>query len=194
MNRSIKKSPYSAFQNLLNTVLPIQWIFHHFSLNMLPFFYSSFIVYIKKRVIRFCSFIRMKARIRNKFSKPYFVVWEFFQRVLKNIFVELEVYQFNSREHIFKIFYKLVFVVSFFFVFQMSLSICLIFFSIKFISVYSIIYFIFILLIWYNNFIINIKLLIKSDVDSNFKFQFNQIFSHLSCSSFYIFLSLSLFF
>lgn len=115
MNRSIKKSPYSAFQNLLNTVLPIQWIFHHFPLNMLPFFYSSFIVYIKKRVIRFCSFIRMKARIRNKFSKPYFVVWEFFQRVLKNIFVELEVYQFNSREHIFKIFYKLVFVVSFFF-------------------------------------------------------------------------------
>lgn len=48
-------------------------------------------------------------------------------------------------------------------------------------------------LIWYNNFIINIKLLIKSDVDSNFKFQFNQIFPHLSCSSFNIFLSLSLF-
>lgn len=136
----------------------------------------------------------MKARIRNKFSKPYFVVWEFFQRVLKNIFVELEVYQFNSREHIFKIFYKLVFVVSFSFLyFKCPYQFVWFFFSIKFISVYSIIYFIFILLIWYNNFIINIKLLIKSDVDSNFKFQFNQIFPHLSCSSFYIFLSLSLF-
>lgn len=75
----------------------------------------------------------------------------------------------------------------------MSLSICLIifFYQIYFRLFHYLFYFYF--LIWYNNFIINIKLLIKSDVDSNFKFQFNQIFPHLSCSSFNIFHSLSLF-
>lgn len=172
-NRSIKKfsfSPHTVhFKIYLIQLLPMSEIFVIiFSLNkMLICLYR---VYKKESYKCFIHFHVNKNTKLEFISKPYiFVVWEFIERLEKRLVWTLTF--INHREHILKYSKNLFFFLLGYFiiiiVFQMFLS-----FWFHWFFPYQILFVIYFhLLIWYNNYIINIKLLIKSDVDSKFKFQ-----------------------